>query len=142
MTLDPTGKYGDVKKTVLIRSNDPVRPELAVKIHAFVEHGFEATPGKSLEQTLFGPGKCARCHSPRSERVVGTQLYQAICEMCHGPIDEYAKSLTAPMRDPDDLGDMIAAGTPESGMPGYSHEVSGPLTQGQINSLVPVLLNR
>ena len=49
VSLDTTGKFGNVHKTVTIKTNDPVQPSVDVPLSAVVEHGLDVEEGKPLE---------------------------------------------------------------------------------------------
>lgn len=139
ITLDPAGKYGQVLKKVTIHSNDPAQPELDVPVRATVEHGVEADSAVPLEEVLFGREECARCHADPAGSHVGLPLWEAVCSMCHGEVYEYARTLPPGARGGAELERWIAAGEADTGMPGFSEEVGGPLSDEQIESLVDLL---
>jgi mono/diheme cytochrome c family protein len=128
-----------VNKTVTITTNDPVQPKLNVPLSAFVEHGMAAEGGESLEAVLFGD-RCAECHATPADGLTGAAAYDAVCQMCHGPISEYATSLPAEVLEPAALRSWIAEGRAEVGMPGYESAMGGPLSDEQIDTLVEALI--
>ncbi len=139
VTLNPAGKFGNVAKTVTIVSNDYTQPSLDVPLFAVVEHGVDSASTQPLEEILFG-GECAECHADPAGDLTGEELYDAVCMMCHGPVREYAASLPSEVEDRETLRSWIADGRGDLGMPGYSAEKGGPLTDEQIDTLVEILL--
>jgi mono/diheme cytochrome c family protein len=139
VSLNPAGKFGEVTKVVTIISNDQAHPQLDVELHAVVEHGADGAPSEPLEDILFA-GECARCHADPAATLTGAPLYSAICGMCHGELQEYAASLEPGVAEREALRAWIADGQGDTGMPGYSEAMGGPLTEEQIDMLVETLL--
>jgi cytochrome c5 len=139
VALDTTGKFGQVQKTVTIKTNDPVEPELDVPVSVFVEHSSQADTDEPLESVLFGE-ECGRCHAQPAAGLQGAAIYDAICQMCHGSLSEYVGSLPSEVLERATLRAWIAEGRAEVGMPGYDASVGGPLTPEQIDSLVDGML--
>lgn len=141
VTLDPAGKVGPTTKKVTIASNDPERPAVTVRISANVDHTLDLVPGEPIEDVLFGRADCARCHADRGKGMTGVPLYRALCAMCHGMLEEYAPSLPEAIRNRAALRGWVADGKGERGMPGYSLDNGGPLTDEQIDTLVESMLD-
>ena len=139
VTLNPAGKFGNVTKTVTIVSNDYTQPSIDVPLFAVVEHGVDSASAEPLEGILFG-GECAECHADPAGDLSGAELYDAVCIMCHGPVNEYAASLPSEAQSRDALREWIADGKGDLGMPGYSAKKGGPLTDEQVDTLVEILL--
>lgn len=140
VSLDPSGKVGPIAKEVVISSNDPTYPTVTAHLRADVDHALDLTPGKPIEDALFGQADCARCHADPAEGLTGADLYKAVCQMCHGSLQEYAASLPVAIRDRGVLRGWIADGKGKRGMPGYSADKGGPLTAEQLNTLVQSIL--
>ena len=139
MALDTTGKFGRVTKTVTIKTNDPVQPELDVPVSVIVDHSAQADTDEPLESVLFGE-ECGRCHAQPAAGLTGAAVYDAVCQMCHGPMSEYVAGLPSSVTERGALRSWIAEGRAEVGMPGYDASVGGPLTPEQIDSLVDGML--
>jgi cytochrome c5 len=148
VTYDPTGQYGQVRKTVAVTSNDLANRVVLLSMKAEVipsgntEIG-NGHPSISGQSPLMGP--CGSCHSAPARGKSGAALYTAVCAMCHGPKAEGGRAPS--LRDASDpgtrddkaLADTIAYGTVDPRMPGYSDMMGGPLDKGQIESLVRLL---
>lgn len=123
-----------------MESNDPVRPSIPIPVRAFVSNESPTTSSESLESVLFGRQECAKCHADPAKGLVGADLYQAVCKMCHGDISPYASSKKVASLSVGALRGWIADGKNEEGMPGFSTKLRGPLSEGQIDSLVNALV--
>jgi mono/diheme cytochrome c family protein len=141
VTYDSAARSGEVERIITVRSNDPERPEVALKVVAEVD----ASEHASFEagEALFGP-KCGKCHYDTAADLEGQPLYDAVCFFCHGKVRQgkTAPALAAfpPAFDPY-LADMIAAGRPGTEMPGFARDHGGPLSPAQVDSLVRLLHN-
>ena len=127
-------------KTVIIKTNDPERPEIDVPVSVFVEHSTAAPDDEPLESVLFGE-ECARCHAAPAAGLEGAAIYDAICQMCHGPLTDYLAELPPSVLERSALRSWIAEGRAEGGMPGYAPAKGGPLTEEQIDSLVDDMIH-
>jgi hypothetical protein len=123
---------------VRITSNDDSQPTVVVPIHAQVDHSLDVGEGEPIEDVLFGRPECAKCHAFPAEDLTGIWLYDAVCVMCHGDINEYAASL--PTTDRETLRTWVADGVSDSAMPGYAAEKGGPLDDQQIDTLVEIMV--
>ena len=152
LDMDTSLKQGKTKKTVTVHSNDPARPELKLFLEATVvntkpaPHG-EMSMGAKDPLVLF-KGDCATCHVAKGQGKSGQQLFLADCAMCHGAQatghgpagpsllnrNFEAEATAAHLRT------VIAHGAPHNPqMPPFSEAKGGPLTEGQIDSLVTFL---
>ena len=106
---------------------------------ATLARGYAEAAGQPLEAVLFGRDECARCHAAPAKDLTGMWLYEAVCEMCHGPLTEYATSLPPEVLEAEALRSWIADGRGEGGMPGYAESKGGPLDDAQIDTLVEII---
>lgn len=153
LILDTSTKLGPIKKTIDVFSNDPKHPVYRLyltgtavrqmgKGHAFIE------PKDRL--ALF-KGECASCHVAKGKGKSGEALFAADCAMCHG-FDASGREKIAPGLISKDLRDeavlatykrVIAEGSPRTPqMPPFSKLNGGPLTDGEIDSLLAYLKYR
>lgn len=149
--FDAAGQYGTVRKTITVMSNDPARPRVKLTIIAKVarpepeigdENGHPPIVGQSMLV-----GECASCHAAPAMGKQDQNLYDAVCQMCHGDQARgtagRAPSLLAggflADRSDEELKTGIAYGTANPQMPGFSEMMGGPLNDHQIDSLVRLL---
>ncbi len=138
-TVTTEGKKGLITKTVQIRTNDPERPLVILRLRANVIDPFHR--GVTNARAIFS-APCSRCHVEKGLGKSGAALYQADCLLCHrrgrsgGSISEM-KRLSR-----KDLESIIKYGKPDTMMPGFSFEIGGPLTERQISSLVRYIKGR
>jgi len=96
-------------------------------------------------QAVF-KGDCARCHAQPGGGKAGAELYEAVCGICHDADFRAAMvpdlSRSPATRQPGPLRELIVKGRPGTLMPGFGARSGGPLTEGQIDSLVQHLLKR
>ena len=105
-------------------------PVVTVYIEAQVTHAASELTGPIFQETVFG-SRCGGCHGASAAGdLQGADLYRAVCAMCHSP--HLALRAMSPAR----LREWIALGRPELGMPAYVRSSGGPLTDGQMDSLV------
>lgn len=148
ITFDASGQHGDIRKSIAVVTNDPVRPRVLLTVLAKVlppvnprvSAGHPSITGQS-----YLVGDCASCHAVPAARKEGVELWNAVCAMCHG--DRGEGKLAPSLRNADylegrsdkDLHDSIAYGTVNPRMPGFSEVMGGPLGETQIDSLVHLL---
>ncbi|MBY0451153.1 MAG: DUF1573 domain-containing protein [Cyanobacteria bacterium] len=147
ITLDTSIKLGHVEKTVTIVSNDPVRPVVTVQLKGQVMAivmGHEKIAVK--DPTVLFKGKCAECHVKKGIGKSGAALFRADCAMCHGDSAQghVAKALVpGPYHSLEfrkHIRQIIANGSPHTPeMSPFSQKNGGPLSEGQIDSLVQYL---
>lgn len=150
VSFDPAGQQGSVRKTLLVVSNDPIRPHVRLTLRADVEF-VESAQGPEGHPLITGQsllmGECAGCHAAPARDKSGEALWDAVCSMCHGS-DGQGSAGKAPSlrssdylatRSDDDLHLAITYGTANPRMPGFSNLMGGPLDESQIRSLVALI---
>lgn len=104
----------------------------------------KAALAKSAEdaRTIF-KGDCATCHADKGRGLLGKELYNAACGICH---DSPRRASFVPdlraLKQPTDLDywkNIIARGKPRTTMPGFATAEGGPLTETQVSSLAAYL---
>lgn len=151
--LDTSIKLGKVRKKIVVHSNDPKRPELAL----FVVGDVLPKPMEGHDQIMLQPknklvlfeGKCATCHVDAGKGKSGKALFLADCAMCHGVHATGNPAAAGPSLLGGDYEDeayrshirsVIADGSPNSPqMPPFSKKHGGPLNDDEIDSLVGFL---
>ena len=141
VTYDPAGQSGDVRKTLTVVTNDPLHPRTILTIRAKVlstddevlPNGHPRFSGQSLLM-----GSCASCHAAPAQGKTGAALFQAVCAMCHGKTGDGLFTFVLSHDDPA-LAQIIAYGTANPKMPGFSELMGGPLDDAQVASLVKFL---
>lgn len=90
----------------------------------------------SSSRSIFD-GKCAACHyTPAFGKVKGTDIYAAVCAMCHGAKGEGDSApAVSHIHDRGILTTLIGNGTGSQHMPGFAKSVGGPLNEQQIKAL-------
>jgi mono/diheme cytochrome c family protein len=88
-------------------------------------------------------GDCAACHADKARGLLGKELYEAACGICH---DSPKRAGSVPdlraLKPPADLDywtAIIARGKPHTMMPGFAGAEGGPLTELQVSSLAAYL---
>jgi mono/diheme cytochrome c family protein len=94
-------------------------------------------------------GRCATCHVQMGKGKLGGDLFQADCAMCHG---QNAEGAEGPALVPGNYHDaeffnhiqkVVRYGSPTHvSMPGFLKDAGGPLTEGEINSILLYLQNK
>ncbi|TNE74619.1 DUF1573 domain-containing protein [bacterium] len=157
ITFDAEDKFGIIRKEIVVKSNDPDKPEMLLVLEAnVVEHPDKAVMAAMREKmgansSIF-EGTCRSCHVDRGVGKFGKELYTASCQMCHGPAGvndgkhHPGTVFTAQWlasSSVKSLHQVIAEGTPniqkKGMMPGFQTEFGGPLTKKQVESLVAYL---
>lgn len=145
VTFDPAGMEGSIRKTLAVVSDDPERSRMLLTILAEVEP-VEVRREEGAHPRIAGRsmlvGDCASCHAAPAAGKAGRPLYDAVCAMCHGADGDgpLAPSIREPSylasRTDAELHDVLAYGTANPKMPGFSELMGGPLDEDQIASLV------
>jgi hypothetical protein len=132
-TVRTDGKEGPITKTIQVKTNDPLRPLIVLKLKAEVKDPFHE--GISKPGNLFHE-PCRRCHVDRGIGKRGGHLFSADCLMCHSRGKD-AKPLASLRKLPRDrIKKGIEDGVSDTMMPGFSSRSGGPLTNVQIRSLI------
>ena len=88
-------------------------------------------------------GECAKCHSEPTKDKTGKALFTTACGICHEA--EHRASMVPDLRalkkptTRDYWLQWIAHGKADTLMPAFGQKAGGPLTEGQIESLVEFL---
>jgi len=135
--VDTFGKLGDIRKSITMTDQYGKQSTAWLMLHV------TKNPHVMGENRSIFDGKCAACHvEPAKGKVMGSEIYTAVCVMCHG-VDAkgaYAPSLLA-IHDKYALSELIANGTGTHHMPAFAKEKGGPLSVGQINALVKWIIS-
>jgi mono/diheme cytochrome c family protein len=148
VTIDTSMKQGAVVKDMAIYSNDPEQPMVRIYIDMFVEDPHKADISEAdmhaAARKIFTAESCRRCHVDEGMGLMGRDLFEADCAMCHrtqpsgitsGPLLECGH-----MRIDAARRAIIQKGSEKSTMmPGFSEKYGGPLTEEQIDSIVQYL---
>ncbi len=157
VSFDAGEKFGDIRKTITVSSNDRRRPQVRLILRAHVvEHpkaSGDSMPAMSAGESIF-KGTCRNCHVNKGLGKRGRALFAADCQVCHGPAGKRdsvfhpGPALDRAFLSTFDGGLLfrrIAQGTPDirkrQMMPGFSKKYGGPLSQEQVRSLVSYLQN-
>ncbi len=135
--IDSFGKRGDVRKSITMTDQYGKKSTAWLVLHV------KSNPHAMGENRSIFDGKCASCHvDPAKGKVLGSDIYKAVCVMCHGAGAKgaYAPSLLA-MHDEDVLRELIANGTGTHHMPAFAQKKGGPLTQKQISALTKWIIS-
>ncbi len=139
VTLRTYRKRGFLSRTVQVRTNDPERPLVILKVRAKVVDPFHGK--KAAAESIFR-SPCRSCHVERGRGKFGAALFRADCIMCHMR-GKSASSLASLRKLPEKR--IVAAlekGIPGTKMPGFSWKSGGPLTESQLRSLVKYIKGR
>ena len=146
VTTDVRGKRGSLLKTAIVYASSGTRvltyqvdiqeastPEERVRNQSLA---------KTDRQAVFR-GDCAKCHAEPAKGKMGKELFAVACGICHEA--EHRASMVPDLKalkKPQDRAywlRWIAHGKADTLMPAFSNKEGGPLTEGQIESLVEFL---
>lgn len=146
VTTDVRGKRGSLVKTAIVYASsgtrvltyqvdiqEPATPEERARNQALA---------KTDRQAVF-KGECAKCHAAPAIGKAGKELFAAACGICHEAEHRASmvpdlKALKRPQGREYWLW-WITHGKTDTLMPAFSNKEGGPLTEGQIESLVGFL---
>ncbi len=132
-TVDTKRKTGRVVKTIQVRTNDPLRPLIVLKLRAKIVDPFHSS---TLEPQAIFRSPCRSCHVDRGIGRSGAALFRADCMMCHRRGYVGKDILELKKLSIKQLKTAIDEGVEGTVMPGFSSRVGGPLTESQIRSLI------
>lgn len=149
VNLDTSLKLGKVKKKITLYTNDPEHLEYNLYLIGTVVTGMEGHEPIAVKDPLvLFKGECATCHVEKGRGKTGKELFVADCAMCHG-MDAQGRPDIAPSlltgnpHDPafvERLRKITSEGSPNTPeMPPFSKDHGGPLSAGEIESLVNFL---
>lgn len=141
VTFDSRGKMGETFKQVRVRTNDPKSPLSFLTVTGRIVGS--AHPELTGPQNLF-TGSCRECHVDRGVGKTGKDLYMSSCAMCH---ESEARGGHRIAPDEGALGRLdgkrlrasITEGVSDTSMPAFGPKNGGPLSNGQIRSLIKYL---
>lgn len=143
--VDTTMKQGAVTKTVEVSSNDPNMPVVSLPIKMEVKNRHEGLTDDGRIK-IFTDEKCTSCHVDRGVGLVGKDLFEADCAMCHGEDARGAVGGGLIFGNYDDpkyakhIKDTIEFGSKNHrSMPGFLDRAGGPLLQEQVDSIIVYL---
>ncbi len=139
VTYDSAARSGEVVRIITVMSNDPIEPELELRLVADVDASMHK--GFQAGEALFGL-KCGSCHADPLAGQQGQALYDVGCWFCHGKARE-GKTGPALGQYPDSMTGYLRAtirkGHPGTEMPGFALDDGGPLLDPQVESLIELL---
>ena len=144
VTVDTAMKQGKVSKEIFVNSDDPHRAVVALKVSMDVANTHIGMSEAKMAK-IFTNEKCAFCHLMPGVGLMGRDLFEADCAMCHGKAAKGAvgPALIGPYRNAayaTHVRQIIAHGSKtRHTMPGFSSAVGGPLNDVQIDSIVGYL---
>lgn len=93
---------------------------------------------KKLKAAEIFSEQCSACHVENGRGKKGFELFAADCLMCHNA-GKSALPLTEMRKKPRaEINAAIRNGIKNTAMPGWSAKKGGPLTDDEINSLIPL----
>jgi hypothetical protein len=153
VTMNLAGKSGIVFKTVNVNTDKGLKMLTVKSIIPPPEPPGPLTQmdrnrnqemAKVDRQAVF-KGDCAKCHVEPTKGLLGKQLYEKACGICHEA--EHRATMVADLHNlnhdtnADFWKTWISMGKPGSLMPGFSASQGGPLNEAQIDSLVEYLVS-
>lgn len=140
VVVDTKGKKGIIVKTVtvMMENNEAATAELSLTMK------LEPPPHPKMEKVrnLNAEAACKTCHLENGQGQSGVFLYHRVCSQCHGKkgVGGFARALNDAewQQRVDDayIRKVIQGGLPEQGMPSFVDEVTPPLTEEQVGSLI------
>lgn len=135
VSVDIRGRLGKITKTITVYTNDPVKQATTLYIRMNIKD--RAHLDRYAAGEIFG-GKCRGCHVDQGKGKTGWDLFKADCFMCHNAGTN--ASLTAMSKKPREyLSKAIREGVDNTVMPGWYETNSGPLDEGDIESLLDLI---
>jgi len=135
--VDTFGKLGDIRKSITMTDQYGNQSTAWLSLHV------KMNPHAMGKNRSIFDGKCAACHAePARGKLMGLEIYAAVCVMCHGvgAKGAYAPSLLA-IDDEDGLSALIANGTGTHHMPAFAKEKGGPLSVEQVSALAKWIIS-
>lgn len=140
VTMDTRNKKGLITKTVQLYGDDGENPVGAVQLMATLVPPPHPEKGDAMQITA--DPKCKTCHLEAGVGFDGGFLYHRVCAQCHGVRGKGASAMAfndakwQGRVDDGYLAEVIRKGSDGGKMPAYVEEVSPPLSEGQVRSLV------
>ena len=153
VTVDLRGKRGQITKlvyvngvtgmkTLTVRVNIPDAPPLGPPPGVMADRARNIQVATADRQAVF-KNDCAKCHAEPAAGKNGEALYLAVCANCHD--SEHRASMVPNLRalnhptDREQWKTWVTHGKAGTLMPAFAKTEGGPLTDGQIASLVDYL---
>lgn len=144
--VDFLGKEGELAKDLLVGSVEGTqRLVMVIRVPPMTPAMRERNQALAAanRQSVF-KGDCAACHATPAESRFGSDLFEAVCAICHQSKHRAAMvpdlNMAKDRRDAAWWTRWIAEGRPATLMPGFAKKEGGPLSDHQIESLVEYLL--
>lgn len=142
VATDVRGKSGSLLKTVVVQSSAGAR-QLTYQVDIQepanpADRARNQALAKANRQAVFS-GDCARCHAAPARGLLGRELYDAACGICHDA--QHRASMVPDLRTlkkptPREYWlPWIAHGKPNTLMPGFSIAAGGILANAQMETL-------
>ncbi len=139
---DVRGKSGSLLKTVIVQSTAGAR-QLTYQVDIVepaspADRARNQALAKANRQAIFS-GDCARCHAAPARGLLGRELYEAACGICHDAA--HRASMVPDLRAMNKTTSRdywlawIAHGKPGTLMPGFSTAAGGILSDVQMETL-------
>jgi len=153
VTMNLAGKSGVVIKTVTVNTDKGFKmlmlkvtippPPVVAPVTSSMNRERNQELAKADRQAVF-KGECASCHVEKAKGKLGHELYAAACGICHEAAHraKMVPDLHTLARDtnPEFWKTWIARGKAGTLMPAFAQSEGGPLSDGEINSLVQYLI--
>ena len=153
VTVDLRGKHGQITKlvyvngatgmkTLTVRVNIPDTPPLGPPPGVMADRARNIQVATADRQAVF-KNDCAKCHAEPAAGKNGEALYLAVCANCHD--SEHRASMVPNLlalnhpTDREQWKTWVTHGKAGTLMPAFAKAEGGPLTDGQIASLVDYL---
>ena len=133
--VDTRDKLGMIHKTISLYLDQGRPKKLTLSLFANVKPA--PHPNKKNHQPVTLDPACKSCHTTTNKNLQGKALYDTLCLFCH---QKNAQDILT--QQTEGLDYVIRYGLKGTAMPPYQNNVSPPLTDTQINSLIHYLKNK
>ncbi len=118
-----------------VHTNDPKKPAITLSVSMDIK---DLMHTKKFEAAEIFSEQCSPCHVEKGRGKKGFELFAADCLMCHNA-GKSALPLAVMRKKPRaEINAAIRNGIKNTAMPGWSAKKGGPLTDDEINSLIPL----
>ncbi|MDQ6966294.1 MAG: DUF1573 domain-containing protein, partial [Mariprofundaceae bacterium] len=130
VSIDTTAKGDSITKKVTVLDALGRRAEATLSLRVKDNPHAAGMSGRGIFS-----GKCAACHvEPARDKRQGSEIYAAVCAMCHGAEAQGAYAPRLRGMDADALSSILVHGINRR-MPAFVQAKGGPLSSDQINEL-------